>query len=766
MGVKMTFKNLFLLVLTVLLFGFSNKAKNDKKIELSKGWKFTLGDNLVYAKIDFDDSNWKNIEINKTWQKQGYKQKSGFGWYRIKVIIPSALKNNSFIKDSLVFHLGKIDDFDQFFFNGELVGENSHNVKRGTKITDAYKNMSHSFWNVERRYVLPINDTLIKWDKENVIAIRVYDWGAPGGIHSGDLTITIPQLSDYLSANIKKNNFEANQNKFIKTISFSNPSNYVMEGELEIKVHNNISESDVFREKFDLNLNSKESKNITFGFPKPKESTTIKYVFSFYDSSKKIINEGVPYILTPPVKEVPQINGALIYGERPGKPFLYRIAASGKRPINFYAENLPAGLVLDKAKGIISGKVEKNGKYNVTLIAKNNFGSDKKVLEIVIGDKLALTPPMGWNSWNCWGLSVSQEKVYNAAKAFVENGLADHGWTYINIDDGWEIYGKSTAPKRSPEGVILTNEKFPDMKKLGDDIHALGLKFGIYSSPGELTCGGYTASYNHEYQDAKTFAEWGIDYLKYDLCTYRKIMKDPSSVEELKPPYILMNKALRSSGRDIVYSICEYGYGKVWEWGESVGGNLWRTTGDIRDEWDKMYQIGFNQIENAKYAGPGHWNDPDMLVVGWVGWGPHLHPTLLTPDEQYTHVSLWALLSAPLLLGNDLTKLDDFTLNLITNDEVIAIDQDKLGKQAIPVIKANGIEVWKKELADGNIALGIFNVSEENKDFTLNLHDFGISRNAILRDLWRQKNLGEVKEFTTKIPAHGVKLLKVFLNDM
>ncbi|NOX65447.1 MAG: glycoside hydrolase family 27 protein [Chlorobi bacterium] len=191
-------------------------------------------------------------------------------------------------------------------------------------------------------------------------------------------------------------------------------------------------------------------------------------------------------------------------------------------------------------------------------------------------------------------------------------------------------------------------------------------------------------------------------------------MNNQNSVEELKPPYILMNKALRSIDRDIVYSICEYGNGKVWEWGESVGGNLWRTTRDIWDSWDRMYEIGFGQVENAKYAGPGHWNDPDMLVVGWVGWGPNLHQSELTPDEQYTHVSLWSMLSAPLLLGNDLTKLDTFTLNLITNDEVIAIDQDKLGKQATPVIKTDDIQVWKKELSDGNIAIGIFNVSKEN----------------------------------------------------
>ncbi|NOX65446.1 MAG: hypothetical protein GXO85_06505, partial [Chlorobi bacterium] len=279
-----------------------------------------------------------------------------------------------------------------------------------------------------------------------------------------------------------------------------------------------ITEDEIYEKEISFNLAPGGKKDFSFKFDKPKESTTIEYDFELEDDTEIEVSEGVPYILTPPVKDEPQINGSLIYGERPGKPFLYRIAATGKRPMSFAADNLPKGLTLDTKTGIVNGKVKNAGKYDVTLTAKNDLGSDEKTLEIVIGDKLSLTPPMGWNSWNCWGLSVSQDKVYDAAKSFVEKGLADHGWTNINIDDGWEIFGKSDAPKRSRKGEILTNEKFPDMKKLGDDIHALGLKFGIYSSPGPLTCGGYTASYKHEYQDARTFAKWGIDYLKYDLC--------------------------------------------------------------------------------------------------------------------------------------------------------------------------------------------------------------------------------------------------------
>ena len=451
-----------------------------------------------------------------------------------------------------------------------------------------------------------------------------------------------------------------------------------------------------------------------------------------------------------------------MYGQRPGKPFLYRIAATGQRPMEFIALDLPEGLLLDTQTGIITGKVKKRGVYKIRLIAANRLGKDEKTLTVKIDDAIALTPPMGWNSWNCWGLSVTQERVYAAAKAFVQSGLADHGWTYINIDDGWEIYGGSDEPKRKPDDEIRTNKKFPDMRKLGDNIHALGLKFGIYSSPGPLTCGGYTASYGYEEQDARTFAKWGIDYLKYDLCSYRDLMKDQYDPEELMPPYNKMYKALRKLDRDIVYSLCEYGNGKVWEWGAKVGGNLWRTTGDIWDDWNRLFSIGFHQEEAAPYAGPGHWNDPDMLIVGWLGWGEHLHPTNLTPDEQYTHVSLWALLAAPLLLGNDLTRLDDFTLNLLSNDEVLAINQDSLGKQGVPVIKEDSIYVYKKELSDDTYAVGIFNIGTTTQKYTLSLNKIGFMNPIKIRDLWREQDLGLFDGgFETIVPPHGVVLVKI-----
>jgi hypothetical protein len=428
--------------------------------------------------------------------------------------------------------------------------------------------------------------------------------------------------------------------------------------------------------------------------------------------------------------------------------------------MTFGAVNLPTGLILDQHTGIISGTVNKTGEYKVDLTVKNGAGSDNKELLIVIGDKLALTPPMGWNSWNCWGLAVDEEKVISSARAYIEKGLINHGWSYINIDDGWEIH-KDKEPKRDQKGNILTNEKFPDMRRLGDTLHAMGLKFGIYSSPGPLTCGGYTASYKYELNDARSFAEWGVDYLKYDWCSYDGIAKD-TSLAERKKPYFVMRDALDAVNRDIVYSLCQYGMSKVWQWGDEVGGNLWRTTGDITDTWESMKEIGFNQTENLPYAGPGHWNDPDMLVVGWVGWGPNLHPTRLSPDEQYTHISLWCLLSSPLLIGCDLQRLDTFTLNLLTNDEVIAINQDPLGNQASQVILEGDMQVWLKNLADGNKAVGIFNLADSTVHYPFNFATAGLPEDLNVRDLWRQKDLGKFTgTLETSIPSHGVVLLKV-----
>jgi alpha-galactosidase len=471
-------------------------------------------------------------------------------------------------------------------------------------------------------------------------------------------------------------------------------------------------------------------------------------------------------VLTPKPSPKPKINGAKIFGVRPGSPFQYIIAATGNRPMEFTATGLPANLKLNKKTGIITGSITEKGEYEVFIKVKNQLGSDERDLKIVVGDKIALTPPLGWNSWNCFADAVDEQKVKSAADAMVNSELINHGWAYINIDDFWENKPGSndpnlTGPERDTNGKIVINKKFPDMKTLGNYIHSKGLKMGIYSSPGPLTCGGCTGSYQHEVQDAQSYGEWGVDYLKYDWCSYSNIAKD-NSLDELKKPYFVMRSALNNVNRDIVYSLCQYGMGNVWEWGNEAGGNSWRTTGDITDTWESMSNIGFNQAGHEKFAQPGNWNDPDMLVVGMVGWGPNLHPTRLTPNEQYTHISLWCLLSAPLLIGCDMTQLDEFTLGLLTNDEVLDVNQDVLGKQASRVSKTGDLEVWAKFLEDGSVAVGLFNRGLKKVEVTANFSDFGLSGKCKVRDLWRQKDLGQFDNaYRSFISGHGVSLVKI-----
>ena len=488
----------------------------------------------------------------------------------------------------------------------------------------------------------------------------------------------------------------------------------------------------------------------------------------------------IPYILTPKAAAAPRITSAAVAGVRPNNPFLYTITATGRRPMRFEARGLPAGLVLDHGSGRITGSVKEPGTYRATLVARNEQDSVERELRVEVGERICLTPPMGWNSWNCWACAVDDAKVRAAADAMVSSGLADHGWMYINIDDCWETKPESAdpalqGPSRNDAGMITTNKKFPDMKALADYVHARGLKIGIYSSPGPLTCAGFTASYQHEQNDAQQFAMWGIDYLKYDWCSYGQIAKD-RSLPELKKPYRVMRAALDNAPRDIVYSLCQYGMGNVWEWGAEVGGNCWRTTGDIVDTWSSMSGIGFGQAGHEAYAGPGRWNDPDMLVVGLVGWGPTLHPTHLKPDEQYAHISLWCLLAAPLLIGCDLSRLDDFTLSLLTNDEVLGVNQDPLGKQARRIVDRDGKQVWVKEMEDGSKAVGLFWVGGDSKNpvdlfnwdgvgttsISVESKDLGIAGRFRVRDLWRQKDLGLFDEtFQAEVPYHGVVLIRV-----
>ena len=489
------------------------------------------------------------------------------------------------------------------------------------------------------------------------------------------------------------------------------------------------------------------------------------------------------YILTPKAPDTPRINGARIFGVRPGSEFLYTIPATGVRPMTFAAEGLPKGLKLDAATGRITGQVKKRGEYNVTLVASNSLGEARRGFRIVVGDRIALTPPMGWNSWNCWGNAVSQEKVISSARAMVEKGLINHGWQYINIDDGWQ------GLRGGKHQGVMTNSKFPDMKGLADEIHGMGLKIGIYSGPWVGTYAGHIGSYcdrpdgqydwveqyaNEHYRyvdttkktkhginyhhgkysfvknDVQQWMDWGMDYLKYDW--------NPNDYYHVKE----MHDALRSHRRDVVFSLSNsapWGDASLWE----QMANCWRTTGDIRDTWESMSRLGFGQGKWAAYTGTGHWPDPDMLVVGMVGWGPRLHYTRLTADEQYTHISLWALLSAPLLIGCDMAQLDDFTLNLLTNDEVIDVNQDPLGKPATALLEQGDVVVYAKPLEGGAMAVGLFNRGQAAVKASVTWKQLGLRGEQKVRDLWRQLDVAVSSEgFSSDVAPHGVRLVKVY----
>lgn len=358
---------------------------------------------------------------------------------------------------------------------------------------------------------------------------------------------------------------------------------------------------------------------------------------------------------------------------------------------------------------------------------------------------------MGWNSWNHFHRNVTDAVIRAQADAMVSSGMRDAGYVYINIDDTWE-------GGRDAQGNIQTNSKFPDMKALADYVHSKGLKLGIYSSPGAQTCARFEGSLGHEEQDAKTYAAWGIDYLKYDLCGLHVQMKAAPSPEAahkiMVDAYVKMRDALRGTGRPIVYSLCQYGNDAVWEWGPSVGGNLWRTTGDINDHYSRMAEIGFGQAGLARFAGPGHWNDPDMLEVGNGG---------MTADEYKTHMSLWAILAAPLLAGNDLSTMTPETVAILTNRDVIAVDQDKAGKQGDRVSAEGPIEIWAKPLADGSQAVGVFNRHPGPLTAVVDFHKLGFSGAVKAKDLWLGKDLGSVRSpYTVTIPAHGVVFLRVW----
>ena len=707
---------------------------------------FHKGDDMNWAKPETKDADWKTIDMTKNWDDQGYAINNAYAWYRIHLTIPSSLLKGAEQQKFVIFDLPKADDTDECYLNGKLIG------KTGGMPSDqgGYK----SAWSLERSYPVDAKTGGIRWDEENVIAIRVYNGGEPGGLFERPLSVRIPSLLDGLSLHFTDvNNGDAHCN-----IELRNAYPQAQNGKLDYSITDRENGTVLFKGSKKMSIKQNKPVSLTVPYDKTK-SCLLQTTFTDAKTGKTLTQRlPLKYILTPPAPASPRFNGVPLFGVRPGSPVIYRFPVSGERPMKFTCANLPQGLKLSVADGVLSGKIEKAGDLTFTVVAENAKGKASQEFTLKVGDRMiALTPPMGWNSWNCWALSVSQEKVMSSAQALIDKGLADYGYCYMNIDDGWE------AEKRNADGTIAVNDKFPSMKALGDWLHERGLKFGIYSSPGDYTCGGYLGSIDHELQDAESYNSWGVDYLKYDWCGYGRAhaKERDKGVASYVRPYLLMQKFLREQPRDIFYSLCQYGMANVWEWGRFVDANSWRTTGDITDTWRSMYDIGFRkQAGLAEYAAPGHWNDPDMLIVGKVGWSSNLRDSRLTPDEQYTHITLWTLLASNMLIGCDIAQMDDFTIGLLCNNEVNAINQDILGKQADRVSKDGDIEVWARPLSDGSQAIGIFNVGDEDQQFDIKKLAPNAASAGTIRDLWRQKNLTP-SELVCTIPTHGCKYIKV-----
>ena len=485
--------------------------------------------------------------------------------------------------------------------------------------------------------------------------------------------------------------------------------------------------------------------------------------------------ETAMHILTPAPPPAPRVNAARVYGARPGRPFLYRIPATGVRPMTFSATGLPPSLVLDSRTGIISGtSPARPGSYAVTLVAANGRGKATRVMKIVVGDTLALTPPMGWNDWYTHYDHVTDALLRQAADAMIASGMADVGYQYVNIDDCWMVKPGAKDPvlggaPRDERGAIRPNGRFPDMKALTAYIHAKGLKAGIYTSPGRTTCAGFTGSYEHEAADAAQFVDWGFDFLKYDWCSYEDVAGG-KDVAHRRKPYEQMGTILAASARDVVFNLCQYGMSEVWTWGGAVGGNCWRTTGDLGNEratrLPGFYTIAFKNAEHAQYARPGQWNDPDYILIGSVGdtsdSSAPPKKTTLSADEQYSYMSMWALMAAPLFYSGYMGRLDPFTLNVLCNPEVIDVDQDPLGRQARIVRHTEDEFVLARPLEDGSVALGVFNLADSPRSITVDWKDLDVQGSQRVRDLWRQKNLPPASgSYTAIVNRHGVSFVRL-----
>ncbi|MBS1532966.1 MAG: putative Ig domain-containing protein, partial [Bacteroidetes bacterium] len=420
-------------------------------IALTKGWRFKIGDSTAWSSPQYKDDAWKVANVAVPWEEQGYPHTDGYGWYRLHVIIPSSLKERAFLKDSIHFNLGYLDDGGEVYLNGKLIYKN---YRDGEDITKGIYGPGS--------FSISANDPAILWNKENVIAVRLFDTGGAGGMYGEDFKLHMVAVTDNVLINTD-GDFTFGANTIKKSVKLVSKSDYNYQGKFNCKVIDPETGKTIYIKTVAAAFTKDKpfAYTVTAG-PLLQRAYHIYYSFTESKSGENITRtEETPYILTPAVQAKPRINGPDVFGERPGNPFLYRVPATGQKPLVYKAKGLPAGLTIDGITGIITGAVKEKGDYHVTFTVSNKLGSATKKFTIKIGDLIGLTPALGWNSWNAFGLSVNTQRVKVAANQMADK-LSAHGWLYINIDDGWE------APARNADGTIKTNEKFPDMKALTD----------------------------------------------------------------------------------------------------------------------------------------------------------------------------------------------------------------------------------------------------------------------------------------------------------
>jgi alpha-galactosidase len=514
---------------------------------------------------------------------------------------------------------------------------------------------------------------------------------------------------------------------------------------------------------------------------------------------------GENEILTPAPGPAPVLNGPRVYGARPGKPFIYRIPCQGERPMRFEVVGLPASITLDPATGVLGGTTPATkGEYAMTFKAANSLGTAERPFTLVVGDTIALTPPTGFNTWGGYMLDVTDAVMRSAADIFVEKGLADLGYQYLGIDDGWQSFDRDLiagnmdlyaragmdtdrtkgffekllsraqtlpmnsfiGPARDAQGRPIPNPGFPDMKAMTDYIHSLGLKAGLYSTPGPLTCQGLVGSFENEQTDAKTYAEWGFDLLKYDQCSAQYLLKSWLTNHTYPELWKPMADALAAQDRDILYNLCQYGKEDPWTWAPGYGIQSWRISGDLNHGVqvgnDLYFTLALRMAgELRDFSKPGQWNDPDFIYIHYLKDtrdkdGPPREIPLGT-NQRYQYVTLWSVVCAPFFISCDLSKIDDFTLGLLRNNEIFNVNQDEAGHVAEIIRNENGEVVLLKRLADGSKVVAVFNRdAEAEKTVRVGWTELGLNGAQTVRDLWRQKNIGQDADgIAVRLSPHG-----------